>query len=105
MTNNKTFYIFLLIMLVLAGCVRVPDNPSVIGSYDNKAESWSSCFDDNGSFLLNGSSSSRQGEQHMSSQFSLLTWNSYKGSKEGWHGELERLSSNNDILVLQEGVF
>jgi len=102
MMSYKTLCIFLLMMFVLAGCVRVSDHPSVIGSYDNKAESWNSCFDDKGSFLLNRSSSSQQSEP-MSLQFSLLTWNSYKGRKEGWHAELERLSKKNDILVLQEG--
>lgn len=37
-----------------------------------------------------------------SSQFTLLNWNSFKGSKEGWAETFIRLSADRDLVTLQE---
>ena len=46
---------------------------------------------------------SKKKKQELDSDgFSLLTWNMLKGMKDGWKEDLQRLSSDVDLLVLQE---
>jgi len=101
--GKKTLLIVLVIGIAVYGCVSVPDRPVVLGWYDTDGTMQTDCFDDNGLLLVEGRALAQQTEELDSKGFRLLNWNSYKGSRKGWDNDLERLSRNSDILVLQEG--
>jgi endonuclease/exonuclease/phosphatase (EEP) superfamily protein YafD len=53
--------------------------------------------------LTEASASIPKKKQELDSDgFSLITWNMLKGMKDGWKEDLQRLSSDVDLLVLQE---
>jgi len=71
-------------------------------SGDDSSSVPSSCVNEKGEYISMVSSSSG-GDFLDSSAIRLVTWNSYKGGREGWQEDLKRMSRETDIVALQEG--
>jgi len=96
------FYIFI-IFLLLSGCVSIPDRQSTIGTYNELQDINTECALGNEILPTNTLANPQQDDKLNSQGFRILNWNSYKGSKNGWQEDIDRLSSLSDIVVLQEG--
>ena len=102
MTKQTLFCIFI-IGLFLAGCVNIPDRHSTIGKYNELQDIDTECSFENEMLSTNTLATPQQSDALNSQGFSILNWNSYKGSKKGWQEDLDRLSNLSDLVVLQEG--
>ena len=105
-------FIFGLLVLTLSGCIKVSQESWVIskrGLLETRAQSGectTNCLDSSANGWLNAFQSLpaeriRPPELN-SAGFSLVSWNMYKGRKEGWAQDLQKFIRNSDILVLQE---
>jgi len=101
--TRRTFFCIFVICLFLAGCVKIPEHHSTRGGYNEFRDINTECLWEESILPLNDSITLQQVEELNSQGFMLLNWNSYKGSKKGWLDDLERLSRQSDLVVLQEG--
>lgn len=74
------------IALLFSGCISVPDEAYIVRrTYD-----------------VAGAVEIVEEKNLLSDEFSLLSWNIYKGRKKGWTDDLLRFSENADLIVIQE---
>jgi endonuclease/exonuclease/phosphatase (EEP) superfamily protein YafD len=78
------FLIYVSVAL-LSGCISVPDEAYIIRQI----------ADSNAAGIING-------QKLSSDEFSLLSWNIYKGRKKGWYDDLLRFYESTDLLLIQE---
>lgn len=111
---NKLFHgatvVALAAVVAITGCVSIPWQPEVVSQTDNGAISVTTagCADD-GRYSV-------QPVRHVSSRhspanialdpagFSILSWNIYKGSRQNWKQDVERIGYHQDILLFQEAL-
>jgi endonuclease/exonuclease/phosphatase (EEP) superfamily protein YafD len=102
MLKRSLFYI-IAIGLLLAGCVKIPDLHGTAGHYNESGNINTECFATDRILPLTTPAAELQIAALDSDSFSLLNWNSYKGHNKIWQKDIERLSSQSDLVVLQEG--
>ncbi len=100
---KRTFFCIIAIGLLLAGCVKIPDRHSTVGKYNELGDINTECLWKDSILPANGPAAPQQIDELNSRSFRVLNWNSYKGSKKGWQEDFERLTSQSDLVVLQEG--
>jgi len=100
---KNTLFCIIALGLLLAGCVSIPDRNGTTGHYNKSGESNTACFAKDSILTRNIPASTQQIDALNSRSFSMLNWNSFKGSNKIWQEDLERLSSLSDVVVLQEG--
>lgn len=85
----------LIVIISFSGCVAVPDQPLVLsGSNDRVINSFSKTCETVGSkYRLDGVNPDG---------FSVLSWNSHKGSHVDWNEDLRSFGKNADFILLQE---
>jgi endonuclease/exonuclease/phosphatase (EEP) superfamily protein YafD len=101
--TKQTLFCIFIICLFFAGCVTIPDRQSTIGKYNELLDIDTECSFENDMLSTNTLATLQQSDTLNSQGFSILNWNSYKGSKKGWQEDLDRLSNLSDLVVLQEG--
>ena len=89
--------------LLLAACVRIPEQHGTAGNYNGPGAPNTECFSDDSILAYKTPAAAQQVGGLNSRAFRMLNWNSYKGSNKIWQEDLERLSSLSDLVVLQEG--
>jgi endonuclease/exonuclease/phosphatase (EEP) superfamily protein YafD len=100
------------LVLTLSGCINVSQESWVIskrGLFETRAQSGectTNCLESTADGRLNAfqalpTEKIRKTELN-SAGFSLVSWNMYKGRKEGWAQDLQKFIRNSDVLVLQE---
>ena len=102
MINRSLCYI-VLIGLLLAGCVSIPDIHATAGHYNKSGGINAECSTTDPILLRNIPPATLQVAALNSQGFRVLNWNSYKGNDSKWQEEFERLSRLSDLVVLQEG--
>ena len=102
MAKRSLFYI-IAIGLLLAGCVSMPDLHGTAGHYNESGDIDTECFTTGRISARNTSAATQEITELNSRNFKMLNWNSYKGRDTIWLKDLERLSSQSDLVVLQEG--
>jgi endonuclease/exonuclease/phosphatase (EEP) superfamily protein YafD len=93
----------LLTTLVLAGCVSVPAQQSVLASKPvaHTAASSASCNGENiVQNILDEETGDRSGLDPDS--ISVLNWNIYKGQRDNWAADFRRYSDKHDVVTIQE---
>ncbi|MBE9519698.1 MAG: endonuclease/exonuclease/phosphatase family protein [Proteobacteria bacterium] len=100
---KRTFFCIIAIGLLLAGCVKIPDRHSTVGKYNELGDINTECLWNDSILPANAPAAPQQIDELNSRSFRVLNWNSYKGSKKGWQEDFERLTSQSDLVVLQEG--
>ena len=101
MAKCSLFYI-IAIGLLLAGCVSMPDLHGTAGHYNESGDIDTECFTTGRISARNTSAATQEITELNSRNFKVLNWNSYKGRDTIWLKDLERLSSQSDLVVLQE---
>ena len=99
---KKSFFCIITIGLLLAGCVSIPDRHSTVGKYNESGNINTECRRGESILSLNGAAPQQVNELN-SRSFRVLNWNSHKGSNKKWQEDFERLSSQSDLVLLQEG--
>jgi endonuclease/exonuclease/phosphatase (EEP) superfamily protein YafD len=89
--------------LLLAACVRIPEQHGTAGNYNGPGASNTECFSEDTILAYRTPAAVQQIGRLNSQGFRVLNWNSYKGSSKIWQEDLERLSSLSDLVLLQEG--
>ena len=102
MINRSLFYI-IVIGLLLAGCVSIPDIHGTAGHYNESGDINTECFTTDPILRRHTPAATLRVAALNSQSFRVLNWNSHKGSNTIWQEEFERLSSLSDLVVLQEG--
>ena len=98
-SSSAKYLVFTLAALLLAGCVHIPEQPQLNYSSEiSSKQSITRCTADislsqENAIARNGLSPER---------ISVLNWNMYKQSHDNWAVDFQRLSHNQDILILQE---
>lgn len=100
----KTIFLILLLHIpLLAGCLRVPEKHQILGHNRETGTVYADSFCSG----LSGNEEKRISPGGLKNldpqQFSLMNWNSYKGTGQQWQEDLERLIQGGDIVTLQEG--
>ena len=102
MAKRSLFYI-IAIGLLLGSCVRIPDLHGTAGHYNVSGDINTECFTTERILPDNTPAAELQNAALNSRSFRVLNWNSYKGRDTIWQEDFERLSSQSDLVVLQEG--
>jgi endonuclease/exonuclease/phosphatase (EEP) superfamily protein YafD len=102
MVKRSLFYI-IAIGLLLSGCVTIPDLHETAGHYNMSGDMNTECFTSDRILPDNTPAAALQNGALNSRSFTVLNWNSHKGRNAIWQEDLERLSSQSDLVVLQEG--
>jgi endonuclease/exonuclease/phosphatase (EEP) superfamily protein YafD len=100
--SNLAFHITFFVLLLLSSCVSIPPEHltvSLRGS-SSAVQDASDCDIDEYKNILR--SDSEQKPELDSGGFRLLTWNVFKGMKEGWKEDFENLTASYEILTIQE---
>ena len=100
---KRSFFYIIAIGLLLAGCVRTSGLHGTVGHYNESGDINSECFTIDRIFAPDTPAATLQVAELNSRSFRVLNWNSYKGRNTIWQEDLERLSSQSDLVVLQEG--
>jgi len=104
MFNRRTaFFVFLLLISVINGCVSIPAQVQLLGMDVDTGlmQVQASCIKGH-----------RPGHIKVRAQYSvldadhisLLNWNVYKGQRDNWASDFSQLIQHQDILVLQEAL-
>lgn len=97
------------LLFSLAGCVSIPEQPQLVSRADGNR------------LQLNEAACSDSGARAMPASYvpsiqypatvaldpdsiSIMSWNIYKGSGDNWQHDLERISDQQDVLLLQEAL-
>jgi endonuclease/exonuclease/phosphatase (EEP) superfamily protein YafD len=102
MAKHSLFYI-IAIGLLLGSCVRIPDLHGTAGHYNVSGDINTECFTTGRILPGNTPAAALQNAALNSQSFRVLNWNSHKGRNAMWQEDFERLSSQSDLVVLQEG--
>ncbi|UCH80588.1 MAG: endonuclease/exonuclease/phosphatase family protein [Nitrospiraceae bacterium] len=100
--SKLSFHITLLFLLLVSACVSIPAKHLTVsqrGSFSAVQEAHD-CDIYWYKHILR--SNSAQKPELDSGGFSILTWNVFKGIKEGWKEDFENLIGSHDILSIQE---
>jgi endonuclease/exonuclease/phosphatase (EEP) superfamily protein YafD len=81
------------LVLLLGGCVTAPREPVLLGSHGLSLAASRGCADN--PHVVPAPALDPDG-------FSLASWNLYKQQRQGWRDELDALTRDTDILLLQE---
>jgi len=100
---KKLFFCIVTIVLLIDGCVRIPEHHSTAGMYNEVHNIDTECFSKDAILSFNTPAAHQQADELNARNFVVLNWNSYKGSKKGWQEDFERLSNQSDLVVMQEG--
>jgi endonuclease/exonuclease/phosphatase (EEP) superfamily protein YafD len=84
--------ITLCVALILGGCIAASGKPQLVGSHGHALDAAGCAANPDATTSI---ALAREG-------FSLASWNIYKQQRAGWAGDLDQLSRQSDILVLQE---
>ena len=101
--SKRTLFYIIAIGLLLSGCVRIPDLHGTAGHYNVSGDINTECFTTDRILPDNTPAAALQNGALNSRSFRVLNWNSHKGRNTIWQEDLERLSSQSDLVVLQEG--
>ena len=96
--NNLTG---LALAIVISGCVSIPEQPQIISqSSDGNISTLSGSCNTSPAHQVN------QPIEHALNPagFSLLNWNVYKGNRKTWSDDFFKISSQKDIVLLQEAL-
>ena len=99
----RNLFCIIVIGLLLGGCVSIPAHHSTVGTYNELHDLNTECVLGENILSTTASATPQQIDELNSQGFILLNWNSHKGSNKGWLDDLERLSEQSDLVVLQEG--
>jgi len=88
------FKLLIFTLLITSGCFSISDQEQLLSNYEKIPTDHSQCFEDI-TWSLNGKKLDETG-------FTLVSWNIYKGNKEGWEQDLLLLSKESDLILLQE---
>jgi endonuclease/exonuclease/phosphatase (EEP) superfamily protein YafD len=99
---KRSLFCIIAIGLLLAGCVRIPDHHGTAGKYNELGDINTECLAKDSTLQLNDHAATQQVDGLNSKGFRVLIWNSHKGRDKKWQEDLERLSSQSDLVVLQE---
>ena len=101
--GKHIFYSIIGVVLLLAGCIKIPAQNGTAGHYNAPGIADRECLTKES--ILPGISPAPglQPGALDSRNFRVLIWNSHKGRSRIWQEDLERLSSLSDVVVLQEG--
>jgi len=102
MVKFSHFYITAIVLL-LAGCVSIPDFHGTAGHYNESGDINTECLTTDRILARNTSATAQEITELNSRSFSVLNWNSYKGRNAIWQKDIERLSNSSDLVILQEG--
>ena len=102
MAKRSLIYI-IAIWLFLAGCVSIPDLHGTVGHYNESGDINTDCFTTGRISARTTSATTQEITELNSRNFKVLSWNSYKGRNTIWLKDFDRLSSQSDLVVLQEG--
>jgi endonuclease/exonuclease/phosphatase (EEP) superfamily protein YafD len=93
----------IVILLLLAGCVKIPERHNTLGTYNELNDFNTECLW-NDKFLSYFPRAAPSAIDELNSlNFTILNWNIHKGSSNLWLGDFERLSTQVDLMALQEG--
>jgi len=97
-------FLFLILGLATAGCVKVPEAHFTISHYDSRTAVNDDCgCDGPAPAEAVPVTVGRPAPGLDPHGFTLVNWNTYKGRKNGWDRDLTRLILPSDIVLLQEG--
>ncbi len=104
--------ILVMVLLLFSGCLRIPKENWIVSHRDTietvkqVAECPNDCLNRDSLFpddVSHDKSDRKNRHQELSADsFTMVSWNIYKGKKEGWAEDFEKITRNTDILVLQE---
>lgn len=89
--------------LFLAGCVEYPEQRQTLGYNGAVSLAGDNSICENRLAVAPAGGNVFTGGALNADRISLLSWNSYKGTKEGWLDTFSELSKSCDIITLQEG--
>ena len=99
---NRALFFTLSILLLVASCIRIPDQAVTVGHFTGSTPLNTECLATVTTLADDTSATGLQKDGVNPLGFRLLIWNSYKGWSKTWQGDLDRLSSLSDVVVLQE---
>ncbi len=99
--RNLVYVITLIAALIISGCVSIPEQVQLLHRQTFQDQAPASCRDDGVSYV---NIANKKRPELDTRRISLLNWNIYKGQKQGWKDELQRLLAASDIAVIQEAV-
>jgi len=98
-SSSAKYLVFTLAALLLAGCVHIPEQPQLNYSSEiSSKQPITRCTADIS--LSQENATARNGLSP--ERISVLNWNMYKQSRDNWAVDFQRLSHDQDILILQE---
>lgn len=98
-SSSAKYLVFTLAALLLAGCVHIPEQPQLNYSSEiSSKQPITRCTADIS--LSRENATARNGLSP--ERISVLNWNMYKQSRDNWAVDFQRLSHDQDILILQE---
>jgi endonuclease/exonuclease/phosphatase (EEP) superfamily protein YafD len=100
---KRSLFSIIVIGLLLAACVSIPDRHGTLGKYNESGALNTECFYKDSTLPFHESAATRRTAELNSRSFRLLNWNIHKESNKAWQDDLERLISQSDLVVLQEG--
>jgi endonuclease/exonuclease/phosphatase (EEP) superfamily protein YafD len=102
--SKLVFHITFFILLILSACVSIPSEHLTVSqrSGSSSVQDASDCDIDQYKNILQ--SDPAQKPELDSGGFRILTWNMFKGMKEGWKEDFENLTASYDILTIQEAL-
>jgi len=100
--SKLAFHITFFVLLVLSACVSIPPEHLTVSQRGGSSavQDASDCDIDQYKNILR--SDPAQKPELDSGGFRILTWNVFKGMKEGWKEDFENLTASYDILTIQE---
>lgn len=97
------FLFFLLLGVMSAGCVKVPEAHFTISHYDSRTTVNDDCGCDKPVAHESGPLPASQAAGLDPLGFTVVNWNTHKGRKTGWDRDLTQLILPGDVILLQEG--
>lgn len=88
------FKLLIFTILITSSCFTVSEQEQLLSNTEKIRTGHPHCFED-----ITGS---RSGKALDEAGFTLVSWNIYKGNKEGWVQDLLLLSDSSDLILLQE---
>ena len=88
------FNLLIFTLLITSGCFSISDQKQLLSNTEKTRTGHPHCFED-----ITESMSEKTLDE---TGFTLVSWNIYKGNKEGWEQDLLLLSKESDLILLQE---
>jgi endonuclease/exonuclease/phosphatase (EEP) superfamily protein YafD len=100
--HKLAFPITFFVVLVLSACVSIPSEHLTVSQRGGSSavQDARDCDIDQYKNIVRSAPAQKQALD--SGGFRILTWNVFKGMKEGWKEDFENLTSSHDILTIQE---